>query len=183
MIAIASLLDPSANAKTKEIWGLLEQLCGLSGFRLAPLPHFTWQSAENYLLGDVEPLLQAFTADIAPFELHTTGLGVFTGRSPILYLPIVKSQYLVDLHHRLWEILSVYGVGSNNHYAPSGWVPHITLAYRDTTPENLACAVQNLSQQDLHLTLRVDHISVLYQFNDNDGIRSRFNFLSGSKSN
>jgi hypothetical protein len=57
MYAIATLLDPSSDSQIRDLWQLLGTDCGLAGIKTAPLPHFSWQGAENYSVGEVEGIL------------------------------------------------------------------------------------------------------------------------------
>jgi 2'-5' RNA ligase len=179
MIAIASLLNMQANQRIQHMWDLLDANCGLSEMKLTPLPHFTWQSAEGYQLDIAEPALQRTIARLSPFVVLTAGVGIFTGPMPVLYLALVKTRIMIDIHEKLWRELAPLGNLTNEYYSPTRWVPHITLAIRDITPQNLACAMEGFLYYPLEMEIVVDNLAVIYQIGDYDGVKVKYNFPLG----
>jgi 2'-5' RNA ligase len=179
MIAIASLLNIQANQQVQHMWDLLDVNCGLSEMKLTPLPHFTWQSAENYPLDFTEAAIRSMASSFTPFIVLTAGIGIFTGPTPVLYLALVKTQTMVNIHQMLWNELSPSGHLVNEYYAPTRWVPHITLAIRDITPQNLACAMEGLLYYPFEMEIVVNNLAVIYQVGDYDGIKVKYNFPAG----
>lgn len=176
MIAIASLLSMQANQQVQHMWDLLDANCGLSEMKQTPLPHFTWQSAENYQLDAAEATLRRIASRVTPFVVLTAGIGIFTGPLPVLYLSLVKSQNMIDVHHMLWSELALLGAQVNDYYAPPRWVPHITLAIRDITPQKLACAMEGLLYYPFEMEIVVDNLALIYQVGSYDGVKVKFNF-------
>ena len=152
MNGIASLLDPQANARVEAIWNDLESKCGLKGVRITPFPHFTWQVTEGYDLPKLEKALRGFVKKTKPFVIHTDGIGLFTSEKPVAYISIFKDENLARLHAWLWELTEGLAIQPDMFYSPSRWVPHITLAYNDLTPENIGCAMQYLAFQSHDLS-------------------------------
>jgi 2'-5' RNA ligase len=177
MIAVASLLDIHANERIHQIWDWLEANCGLSEIKLTPLPHFTWQSAEDYELAEVQPALKKLASELTPFRVRTSGIGIFTGEAPVFYLALIKSRPLLDLHERIWVELASLRSISNPYYSPEIWIPHITLARKDITPDNLACALSGMIHTRLEIDIDVNNFSVIYQIGELDGVRFRIPFL------
>jgi 2'-5' RNA ligase len=176
MFAIATLLDPNADTQTREFWQLLEKDCGLAGINTTPLPHFSWQGAEDYPVSDVERILKETTQRMAPFVVRTAGLGLFTGPVPVLYLALVKTELLLKYHRSLWENVGSLATGLNHHYSPDLWMPHITIAYLDLNADNLACAVKNLIFTPVDLEIHVDQLALLYQYGEDTGVKGSFPF-------
>jgi 2'-5' RNA ligase len=56
--------------------------------------------------------------------------------------------------------------GVVQYYHPEQWVPHITLAQGDVTPESLAAAVKRLAQRRFVWRIRVDTIAWICDTND-----------------
>ena len=54
MHGIVSLLPQPYYSEVEKLWDRLENNFGLSGIRVTPFPHFSWQIGENY----DEPLLR-----------------------------------------------------------------------------------------------------------------------------
>jgi 2'-5' RNA ligase len=176
MFAIATLLDPNSDAQTREFWQLLQKDCGLAGINTTPLPHFSWQGADDYPVPEVERMLKGITRRMAPFKAQTAGLGLFTGPTPVLYLALVKTARLMEVHRSLWETIGPLGDGVNSHYSPDAWMPHITIAYQDLGADNLACAVKNLIFKPVELNIQVDQFALLYQNEEDTGVTGSFPF-------
>lgn len=176
MYVVASLLNPAATRQVQEVWQQLELKCGLAGIKLTPLPHFSWQTAEEYNLARVEEVLQKVAERTGPFSVRTTGLGLFTGINPVLYAPIVKTKKLIEIQEAIWRETEPFSTGLNPHYETNRWIPHITLAYRDVTSENLSCAVQEMAFQPNGLEVVVDHLAMIYEVEGQIGIKFRYDF-------
>lgn len=170
MFAIATQLDQVSSSKTRVLWDWLETNCGLSGIRLTPLPHFSWQGAESYEMEGLKDCLDKITGSIQPFEVNASGLGIFTGLKPILYIALVKTRKLMELHELLWESTRAFYHNANLLYFPSYWVPHITLAYQDLSVEGLACAIKVLSSRPFDMSIFVNNLSVIYANNTDMGV-------------
>lgn len=177
MQALASLLNPAATHQTQAIWQRLEQTCGLAGIKMTPLPHFSWQGAEEYNQDRVEEIVHGLVTRITPFTVVANNLGIFPGRNPVLYLGLAKSRRLLEFHEMIWKAVEPEAMRPNPHYRPDNWIPHITLAYRDVNPNNLACAVQELAFQPVWLEIQVDHLALIYEQESRIGIRFRYDFL------
>lgn len=163
VFAVVALLDEATTAKVKSIWSQLEVDCGLKAINATPFPHFSFHIAHSYDLD----LLDARTAEIsrqtAPFSVRTTGLSIFTGTEPVVFIPLVVSQSLLSLHQRLWTETSILGERVSGHYRPGHWVPHITLANRDVGLEGLACITQLYSASPFVWDIEVSQLAVISQ--------------------
>jgi 2'-5' RNA ligase len=169
MFAIVSLLDQAADQRVRAIHAGLESQCGLKGIRLFPYPHFTWIGGENCQMDKTEALVGRLASTTAPVTVTTTGLGLFTGPSPVIYIPLVKTEALIAIHHPIWD--ETHGCADELHpfYHPDLWVPHITLALMDVNADNLACAMNWLSFQSFEMTILVNNLALVYQEEGNVG--------------
>ncbi len=163
MIAIISALDAEAKKTVRGIWQELHDICQLQGIFNFPTPHFSWFSAEHLQLSRVEPILDQMAQDLDPIQVDAFGLGIFSGAYPVLYLPVVKTRELFAYHRRVWDQAQPYTTGTTLYYSPDLWIPHITLAMGDLTPEALPCAINALAFAPRQLTSRVDNIMVVEQ--------------------
>lgn len=177
MYVVASLLNPTATLRTQELWQWLEQNCGLAGIKLTPLPHFSWQAAGQYDLEGVEAALRDLAGRTKPFNARTSGLGIFTGDNPVLYAPLVKTRCLMELQEEIWQVTQAHAAHLNAYYQTESWMPHVTLAYRDVTRENMACAMQELAFREIKMDIRVDHLALIYELDGQIGIKFRYDFL------
>lgn len=177
MHAIVSLLEAPAYSRIEAIWRVLEVNCGLKGIKATPYPHFSWHVANRYDLSALGITLQQIAARSEPFVIRTAGLGLFTGQDPIIYVVIVKNDALIRFHERVWQKVDECAEGPNPLYAPSAWVPHVTLAHGDVTREKLACAVEELAYYPLDWEVKIDNISMVYQTGDEVGdLKYRYRF-------
>jgi 2'-5' RNA ligase len=162
MHGLVSLLDPVHDDQVQAIWQQLQRECGLSGMLATPYPHFSWQIAADYdwdLLGEQ---LAELAGAFPPFQVRTSGLGLFTGEQPVLYIPIIRTAGLDIVHTHLWEATRSLGVEISAYYAPDAWKPHIALAQGDINPHTIACAVNQLVEQRFDWEIPIDNLAVIY---------------------
>ncbi len=161
MITIASLFDRKSTKKTGKVWDLLESECEMIGIKSIPYPHFSWLTGADFVDDQISLSLSEISQQMNVFEIKTAGLGVFTGESPIIYLPIIKTQQLLTYHQMIWNSFSNKVKEINSYYAPQNWVPHITIGYGDVTLDTLSCALKSLLHRDLSLNIIIDNVSYL----------------------
>ncbi len=177
MHGIVSLLDKDHYQLVEDIWVGLEEALGLNGVYTTPYPHFSYHVAEHYDIEALKPLLQEIAAETAPFEVLTTGLGIFTeGISPIVYVNVARDPQLSAINARLWPLLSNASAGIVDYYHPRQWVPHITLGHGDVTRENLSSVIGVLSHWDFTWKISVDNLALLFNPGDarHDILQFRF---------
>lgn len=181
MYALVTALNTDQDQKTRAIWKMMADRCSLLGMQMFPLPHFSWQAAESFDLAGIHKHLTKFCEGLEPFRVKTAGLGLFTGPVPVLYIAIVKTRPLLELHDQLWNENQSFAKGMNPFYAPSEWMPHITIAYKDMTPGKLGCAVEDILFCPVDFELEVSSISMVHSFEDNVGMDWTINFGKRSK--
>ncbi len=179
MYAITTMLKSNANDKTHMLWEWLNCECNLNGVQIVPFPHFSWLGCENLDIEETKNILTNFAGSTPPFFVKTTGLGVFTGSHPVLYLPVIKIRELLDAHESLWKMVYPYLEKTNIYYSPEQWMPHVTLAFRDLSGELVGCTAESLTSTQLELEISVDHIELDYYEGENLGSVMRFPFANG----
>ena len=160
MNAIISKLDPESSGTVTDLWRKLREACGLNAIYDLPLPHLTWMVAEELDIKKSAPILTQISDTTASLTLHTFGLGVFTGKKPVLYLPLVKSVEMIDLHEKIWDQISPFSKDQKLYYSPRLWVPHITLALNDLNEETLACAINTIGFDTIELFIQISDLVV-----------------------
>jgi 2'-5' RNA ligase len=163
MHGIVSLLPEPYYSRVFSIWDELETRYRLNGIRATPYPHFSWQIGQHYPAQELKRAMQSIAAETAPLKISTAGLGVFTGRSPVLYIPVVKTAALDALHIRIWERFTTFGEGISSDYSPMAWMPHISLAYLDLTAANIGPVLADLTQHYFTWDMYIDNIAFIYQ--------------------
>lgn len=167
---LTSLLDPKSDDQTRKMWLQLNEGCSLSGIQLTPYPHFSWCVADGFRSDVVHEVMNELARDIAPFRVVTSGLGIFTGAEPVLYISLVRNAIMDEVHAMIIQRMAGLMENSNQYYMPERWVPHITLAYKDLTPQKLGCAVETLCQYSFGFEIQVNNLSLMYQIDQSAGI-------------
>jgi 2'-5' RNA ligase len=166
MYAIISELDPESAVTVKTLWGELRDACGLEAIYSLPTPHLTWFASEGLDVPAVKAILADVAAGRSGLTTYVFGLGIFSGERPVFYLPMVKSQEMIDLHNLLWEKVNPHARQPNIYYSPPYWLPHITLALNDVTRENLACALESVAFEPVEMVVSAENLIVVAQEDD-----------------
>ena len=171
--AVVSLLDLEHDEKVRKIWAALEREFGLCNIYSAPFPHFSYHGANDFDDAGVQTLLERVARKSHPFHVRTSGLGIFPGSKPVLYVPVVRSPKLIQYHCALYGDLSDLALKPNPYYHPERWLPHMTLAHGDLTPELLPEVVRFLNEQTFNWTITIDNFSLVYTEGVDQGLSFR----------
>ena len=157
---VVSLLDPEHYAVVEGIWDELDEELGLRGVKGAPWPHIAHQLGD-YDLAVLPGILEKLAAATPPFVIETTGLGVFSGLEPVLYVPVVRTAELSEFQRLLWTAVGTACRNASDDYWVSNWVPHITLAAGDLDAGNLAEAIKLLSARRFDWRVTIDNLAYI----------------------
>lgn len=160
MYVVISELDSISSADVGKIWRELHDACGLKEIYTIPVPHFTWFASDSLDVTSSALMLSKLTANAQSLKIHTFGLGLFTGEHPVLYLPMVKSEEMLRLHREIWDLAVPYCEGPKHYYSPAFWIPHITLALKDLTRENIACGINQIAFETIEHYVTIDSLSI-----------------------
>ena len=167
MQGIASLLDDVSAMAVRALWAELERERLLrEAARIVPFPHVSYHLAEDYDLARIGEVMRRVAERTAPFTTRITGLGAFTAVEPVLYLAIERTLELDALHAALWrELADDPGAAREPSplYASASWIPHVTLAQRDLTPEALESLLATWSTRDFRREIFVNDLTLLYR--------------------
>ncbi len=169
MKAFVSLLPEPYYQAILNIWGELENKFGYNHIYQTPLPHFTWQLGDDYRAG-YEEVLDEVCQSKTNLEIQTDIVTWFSGQEPVVYLRIVKTPQLRQVHQFLWERLIPYCENPSLLYAPSNWEPHITLSMEERSWCRLAELINFLKTKDLRWSFPVDNLTILSQQDDQPAI-------------
>jgi 2'-5' RNA ligase len=181
MEGVVSLLDQAHQDKINHLHGQIEQALGVRGLCQTPIPHFSYHVADSYDPEMLAAVLLSFAASNAGFRVRTSGLGVFTGRHTVVYLPIVRSPILTAMHHVLWRQLSRAGEGTSAFYHPDNWLPHITLVDNPALAPYLPEVMRLLAGEDFRWEIDVTNIALLYGEGKALGVRFHHPLLATSE--
>lgn len=121
-------LDANTNAALEALAGFLDRVPGLETVRSLGDVHHVSLAVYDAL--DVQPFaaeLKRFAASLRVVPIALAGLGVFTQQG-VLYIAPVATEPLLQLHGRVHEAFATRSRDCWEHYHPSHWVPHVTLA-------------------------------------------------------
>jgi len=176
MYGVVSLLDEQHDKLVEALWAELAERFGLRGVSVTPFPHCSYQVAEQYAVSALEGILREVAARTAPFQAQTTGLGIFTGAQPVLYIPVVRSLELSLFHQALWQAISGIGAAINAYYHPDHWMPHITIGFPDLDRERLSGVISLLSERSFTWNLTINNLALISDTGAPQEPHLRFNF-------
>ncbi len=183
MHGVVSLLDPQSTRLVESMWVELENAFGLSSLYVPRIAHFSYQIAEEYNVKRLGAALEQLAQAQRPFRVRTTGLGLFTGSSPVLYIPVIRNPELTQLHAALWQAIDNLGSGISDLYRPENWIPHITLAQGDVDQDKLPGIIRWLIDRDFTWEIVVNNIGLIYQTGNEYRLTFRFGFQAGTREN
>ena len=174
MHGIVSLLDSKHNQLVEELWAELKQEFSVDGVYITPYPHFSYHVALDYDVDKIESVLKRITANITTFKVRTSGLGIFSGASPALYIPIARSLELTQLHQELWQEITPASSGIVEYYHPNQWMPHITIGFGDINKDKLSQIIPFLAERDFNWEITVNNLAFIYDTGTKQEMMSRF---------
>lgn len=180
MQAIATLLKHESDATTTKMWHDLELSCKLSGMKFPRNPHFSWMVAEKFEEQAVKDAFAVISKESAEFEISTNGLGLFTSEKPILYIPIVKTEKLLELHQTVWNLLLPLGENPSSFYQPSQWIPHVTLTSDGLSASKLSCILEEIIHLSFVMTIPVNNLALIFSDEKSAGIKFVQEFERGN---
>lgn len=177
MYSVISTLDPNASEAIKSLRDRLEDRCKSLSKALVLEPHMSWLGAEGGNLPEIAEHLTQLGDSLHPLHLETAGFGIFPGTTPVLYLPVISTKALLNIHNQLWKKLAADIVQVSLHYKPDQWLPHITVFYVDEkSARDMGCAIGDLLLDDFHLEFSIDQFKLAYFQDDHYGYYSTHSF-------
>lgn len=174
MEGIVSLLDDKHYQLVENLWAELAREFGVRGVYVTPYPHFSYHVAAHYDIESLNPILERITSNIATFQVRTSGLGIFAGTIPVIYIPVVRSLELTQLHEALWQEISPAASGAQEYYHPGQWMPHITIGFGDINKENLPSIVRWLNERDSTWEITINNIAFIHDTGAEQVLKARF---------
>ncbi len=156
---MASLLDEGHSSNILELTAQVAEEAGPGG--VSPWPHVTYHVAGDYDLARLEAVLGDLAAASRALVVRTSGLGVFTGPHPVLYIPVVRGPELTSFHKQVWSAIASLSRDQDVHYHPGNWIPHITLLEADSPEVDVWSIARRLADRDFYWEIAVDNLAVL----------------------
>jgi 2'-5' RNA ligase len=161
MQGIVSLLDGEARERTEQLWEELRRDFGVSGIHTKRFPHFSYHVADDYNLTPLRPGLEELARATRTFSAQVSGIGIFTRKEPVIYLPVVRSAGLQTMHGNVARLADPSATGINEYYAADIWIPHVTIAEGDVDILVLPEIVRRFGERNLRWELPVTNLAVI----------------------
>ena len=176
MQGIVSLLGGADGERVEQLWDELRRDFGVRGIHSKRFPHFSYHVAEEYDLARAQAMLGARASQIRSFPAQTSGIGIFTRKEPVIYLPVVKTWELAVVHKQIAAAVSTLATGINEYYAEEIWIPHITIAEGDVDSLVLPEIVRRFGERNFRWELRVTNFAVIRATDDVQEVCFRCDF-------
>ncbi len=135
-------------------------------------PPFEWRTAAH---SDLSETLSEFAAQCAPIPMMLSGFGAFAPR--VVYINVIKSAALLTLQaalrHRLEASLGIVNTSAETR----SYVPHLTVGFRDLTPENFELAWAEFQSRPLELEFTATYLTLLQHDGHYWRVDAEFPFL------
>ena len=168
MQTLVSFLSETASRRVKNIWGFVESQCRNGARQSLSNPYFVWICGQKFPLKSLSNTISELSDSIKPFTIHATGLGIFPGPQPTLYIPIVKTEQLYNLQHQIWSRFKELGYHPNQEYQPDAWVPGIPFTRGTLTRESLSKILKQLAFEEINLKITIDNLAF---FDQSEGVK------------
>ena len=178
MHGIVTLLDNEHHQLVEDLWTELKREFSVDGVYVTPYPHFSYHVAQDYDVDKIESVLERIASNITTFKVRTSGLAIFTGASPVLYIPVVRNLELTQLHQELWQETAPASSGGQEYYNPDQWMPHITLGFGDISKDNLSQIIPFLTERDFNWEITVNNIALIFDTGTKQELKSRFDITN-----
>jgi 2'-5' RNA ligase len=161
MLGIVSLLDGEARDRIEQLWEELRRDFGVRGKHSNRFPHFSYHVADEYDLTQLRSGLDQLAGAVRNFSVQASGLGIFTRKEPVIYLPVVRSYELQRIHEDVARLAAPLATGINEYYATEIWIPHVTIAEGDVDILVLPEIARRLGERNLRWEIPVTNLAVI----------------------
>ncbi len=130
-------LDAGTNAALEALAHFLGRVPGIETVRdIGDVHHLSLAIYDTLDEESFAAGLERFAATMHAVPIMFAGLGVFTRPSGVLYVAPVVTDALLALHRGFHEAAANWSGECWQHYRPSQWVPHVTLAMEKESDGN-----------------------------------------------
>lgn len=161
MCGIVSFLDDVHNELVDELWRDMVSDCTVTNKHLPPLHHFSWQVFDSCDFQQLNDAITEIARDTLPFTVRTSGLGVFSGESLVIYVALIKDEELMRFQKKLWQKTINFAQEISPFYNPDSWTPHITLINGTNKDKDIICALDKLIKMNFVWEFTVDSIALI----------------------
>lgn len=156
---VVALFETDITSRVNDLWVLFERLLGHHPEALAPFAHLSFHGAERYKTAALATDLVRLASELEPITIYSSGLGIFTGPAPVLYISVVRTPELSAFHETVWQLADKHAIETNPYYHPAQWVPHITLGHSGLQNGDLVTLVKAVHEQSFSWPIRITSLS------------------------
>jgi len=158
---IVTLLDGADRERVEQLWDELRQEFGVRGIHAKRFPHFSYHVAEQYDLPRAQAALESLARQTRSFFVQTSGIGIFTRKEPVIYLPVIRTAEMAAAHERIAASAASFATGINEYYAAEIWIPHVTIAEGDVDILVLPEIVRRFGERIFRWEMRVSNFALI----------------------
>jgi 2'-5' RNA ligase len=174
---IISLINVEKDKNSHLLWNRVTEVIEKCGMKIPIYPHFSWQVAVKYQIDNVIEVIQNIAFKTRKFNIQISGFGIFPGDQPVLYLTIVRSSILDEIHQKVWDACSEFGMEINPFYSATRWIPHMTIASGQVTSFDISSVVEEMAGEIWDYEIEINNLAIAYQIGDEAGIAKTISLL------
>ncbi len=160
MRSILSLIENSENSEIYRIMDAIRPSLTEKNPLIWKFPHITWHSAEEYQLPILENYLKDLSKTWERTKIRVTGIGMFTGKTQVLYLPVIKTPSLVQMQKQVFKFSKPISKKASRFFHPEIWIPHITIISSPNEQSSIPDVVHTLSEMKVDFEVEINSLAL-----------------------
>lgn len=176
MYGVVSLLDEVHSLKVESIWSAMRADLGVNKVCQTPFPHFSYHVSSEYDVDVLIPALDQLAQGLSPFTIRTAGLALFTGPAPVLYVPIVRPDWLSQIHQAIFSTVEHTGAEALVYYTPDIWMPHITLADGAPLHNAMPQLIERFEDRPFQWQVPINNLAIIHDSGSHQELVHRVTF-------
>lgn len=160
MAGVISLLEGEAADRVERLWDAMQHEFGVPRGFPGAIPHISYHLGDCPAEPPVTTKLATLAGGYAPFAARVSGLGIFGGAAPVVYLAVARGPRLAALHLEVLGLMRELGFENNQYYEPETWLPHITIAQQNVGALVFAEVAEWLAGQVIQFGFEVTNLAL-----------------------
>lgn len=160
MLSILSIINSSEKSEILRIMDTIRPLLMDKNPLIWRYPHITWHSAENYQQNILKLKIQELSKSWEATKIRVTGIGMFTGKTQVLYLPVIKTSSLVQMHKHIFKVSEPIAKLPSLYFQPEIWIPHVTIISNPNEQRSIPDAIHVLSEMKVDFEVEITNLAL-----------------------
>jgi 2'-5' RNA ligase len=132
--------------------------------------HFSWLVCEEMNTEKTINCLKNLCGQKLVFTVQSGGIGIFPGKTPAITYVLVRNPVMTEIHSLIWGNCEKHLGKINMKYAPTRWLPHITLLHQRMEPRRYYEFVEKCIENDVSFEIKVSNLSVIFKDESSAGM-------------